>query len=133
MTRMRGSLSSSVGSPLLVPAPSNFTARLDAAAAALPFVVSPSHDAAVGTLLELHYYFHISKNHDDPKSRNRPLPPSCTGTMHDVRTYWPSYMCTDWTKKNIRASVRSDLRTPGRSIPVEQQKERCCLQLGLMY
>ena len=23
-------------------------------------------DAVVGTLLELHYYFNISKNHDDP-------------------------------------------------------------------
>ena len=30
-------------------------------------VVSLSYDAVVGTLLELHYYFNISKNHDDPK------------------------------------------------------------------
>ena len=47
-----------------------FTTRLDAAAAAAaapPSVVSPLYDAVVGTLLELHYYFNSSKNHDDPK------------------------------------------------------------------
>ena len=43
-----------------VRSPSTSTTRLDAAAAAAPpppFVVSPSYDAVVGTLLELHYYF----------------------------------------------------------------------------
>ena len=29
-------------------------------------VDSLSYDAVVGTLLEFHYYFNISKNHDDP-------------------------------------------------------------------
>ena len=42
-----------------------FTTRLDAAAAAaLPSIVLPSYDAVVGILLELHYYFNISKSHD---------------------------------------------------------------------
>ena len=45
-----------------------FTTRLDAAApVAPPPVVLPSYHAVVGTLLELHYYFNVSKNHDDPK------------------------------------------------------------------
>ena len=47
--------------------PPIFTTRLDAAAAASPSVVSRSYDAVVGTLLELHSCFHISKNHDNPK------------------------------------------------------------------
>ena len=29
-------------------------------------VASPSYDAVAGTLLEVHYYFNISKNEDDP-------------------------------------------------------------------
>ena len=49
-----------------VSSPSIFTTQLDAAAAP-PSVVLPWYDAVVGTLLELHYYFNISKNHDDLK------------------------------------------------------------------
>ena len=51
--------------------PVDFTTRLDAAAAAAPppppSVVSLSYGDVVGTPLELHYYFIISTNHDDPK------------------------------------------------------------------
>ena len=72
MTRMRGSFvilrRFTFARAVFVRSPSIFTTRLDvAAAAAPPSVVSPSYDAVVGTLLELHYYFNISKNHDDPK------------------------------------------------------------------
>ena len=45
------------------------TTRLDAAAAAAhpPSVVLPLYDVVVGALIELHYYFNISKNQNDQK------------------------------------------------------------------
>ena len=71
ITRMRGSFiilrRFTLARAGFVWSPSIFATRIDAAAAAAPFIVSLSYDAVVGTLLKLHSYFNISMNHNDPK------------------------------------------------------------------